>query len=59
MARRLALGVTAEYEAVAHAMRRGREARVGGKDFGSIEADEEEMGGGLGRVQEVEGARSA
>ena len=56
MARRLALGATAEYEAVPHAMRRGGEAGVGGENVGSIEEDEEAVGGGLGRMQEVEGA---
>lgn len=56
MARRLALGITAENESIAHAVRRGGETGVGGENIGSIEEDEEAVGGGLGRVQEVEGA---
>lgn len=48
MARRLALNAAPEYAAIAYAMRCRCKARVGRKEIGSIEADEEEMGWRVG-----------
>ena len=57
MARRLAFATASEYAVIPYAMWCRSQAGVGRKEIGSIEANEEEMGRGMGRMQETEGTR--